>query len=296
MHPGQRRRESQQAVDSSLLRRQNQHGTPRPGRRLLVGLGEIQRPVLRQDRPLEHAQRGSRFDPELLDEGLAGRSVDGQCVGLPARSIKREHQLLPEPLAEGMGGDELLQLTDELRVAAERELGVDPSFDRRQPNLLEPLDRGPGERLVREIGERATAPKREGLPEKRCGLLRLSSRPDLSGALRQPLEAMQVELAGGDPDDISGRACFDRGCITQEPTQLRDLPLHLCDRRDRSGPTVEVVRESLDGYDAIRARVAGSRASHAVWALRAGSGRRSSATAIGPRIPNSSIRRTVTAR
>ena len=100
-----------------------------------------------------------------------------------------------------MRGDELLQLTDELRVSAERELGVDPSLDGRKPNLLEALDRDPCERLVRKIGESSAAPEPERLPQQLCRLLRRSSCPDLSGTLRQPLEAMQVELIGGEAQD-----------------------------------------------------------------------------------------------
>ena len=82
-----------------------------------------------------------------------------------------------------MGGDELLQLADELRVAAERELGVDPPLDRGEPDLLEPLDRGPRERLVREIGERRAAPEPERLAQQLRGLLPASPRSSLRGTL-----------------------------------------------------------------------------------------------------------------
>ena len=94
-----------------------------------------------------------------------------------------------------MRGDELLQLADELRVTAQRELGVDPSLDRREPDLLEPLDRGPCERLVREIGERAPR-QSPSASRNRSAACCAAPRASLRRSLRQPLEAMQVELLG----------------------------------------------------------------------------------------------------
>ena len=52
---------------------------------------------------------------------------------------------------------ELLELRDELPVAAQDELRLDPLLERGQPDLLQPLDRDPGEGLVCEVGERITA-------------------------------------------------------------------------------------------------------------------------------------------
>ena len=60
-----------------------------------------------------------------------------------------------------MLGDERLELADELVVAPEREVRVDPELDRRQPDLLEPGDRRLGEALVGEVGERRAAPQRQ---------------------------------------------------------------------------------------------------------------------------------------
>ena len=148
-----------------------------------------------------------------------------------------------------MGGDELLQLADELRVEAESEFGVDPSLDRREPDLLEPLDRCPGERLVCEIGQGAAAPEPERGPQQVGRLTRL---PCLRRSLRQPLEAMEVELLRCEAQDVPRRACLDRR-RTEKPPQLGDLALHLRDRRDGGGAVVEVVGESLDRDDPVRA-------------------------------------------
>ena len=150
-----------------------------------------------------------------------------------------------------MRGDELLQLTDELRVSAQRELSVDPSLDGGKPNLLEALDRDPCERLVRKIGESSAAPDPERLPQQLCRLLRRSSCPDLSGTLRQPLEAMQVELIGGEAQDVTGGTRLDRR-RAEDPPQLGDLALHLRDGRDGGSAVVEIIGEPLDRDDPVR--------------------------------------------
>ena len=59
-----------------------------------------------------------------------------------------------------MLGAERLELGNERELAAERELGIDPFLDRREPQLLEPLDLHPRERLELEVGERAAVPER----------------------------------------------------------------------------------------------------------------------------------------
>ena len=54
--------------------------------------------------------------------------------------------------------DKLLELAHELRVRAERKIGIDPLLQGRQPELLEPVDRRLRKRLVREIGKRRSSP------------------------------------------------------------------------------------------------------------------------------------------
>ncbi len=193
-----------------------------------------------------------------------------------------------------MRGDELLELTDELRVSAQRELSVDPSLEGGKPNLLEALDRDPCERLVRKIGESSAAPEPERLPQQLCRLLRRSSCPDLSGTLRQPLEAMQVELIGGEAQDVTGRTRLDRR-RAEDPPQLGDLALHLRDGRDGGSAVVEIIGEPLDRDDPVRpsrriARVA------RCFGPPSGIGPSSPTTSSGPRRQNSSTPRTVTVR
>ena len=101
----------------------------RPGERSLL---EQQRLVLAEDRGLELAELGAGIDAELLDERLARGAVGGERVGLAARAVEREHELRARPFAQRLGGDERLELGDELGVAPERKVGLDPLLERRR--------------------------------------------------------------------------------------------------------------------------------------------------------------------
>src|SRR5205814_7358323 len=114
----------------------------------------------------EPLQSRRRLEPEILVERLPRSPVRFERVRLPARAIERQHQLRAERLAQRMLGDEVLQLADELAVAAERELRLVSLLECRKPDLLEALDRGAGERLVGEVGERRAAPEAERLPQE----------------------------------------------------------------------------------------------------------------------------------
>ena len=46
-------------------------------------------------------------------------------------------------VADPLTPTRFLELTDQLRVATEREVSIDPVFDRREPRLLEPRDHRP---------------------------------------------------------------------------------------------------------------------------------------------------------
>ena len=60
---------------------------------------------------------------------------------LAAGPVLREHELRQEALAQAMLGDERLELRDEPCVLTEREVGVDPPFDRQEAQILEARDR-----------------------------------------------------------------------------------------------------------------------------------------------------------
>ena len=57
------------------------------------------------------------------------RPVDGERVSLAPGAVEREHELTAKALAQRLGADQGLELSDELRVAPEREVGLDPLLE-----------------------------------------------------------------------------------------------------------------------------------------------------------------------
>ena len=146
-------------------------------------LGPRQRGVLLQHAGLELLQRRRGLEAEGLDQGGASRPERLERLGLPAGAVERDHQLAAQPLVEWMLGHELLELGDELRAAAELELGFEALLRDRQANLAQPLDDRPRERLEHEIGERLAAPHGERFPvepDGRLGVPGASAEPAAS--------------------------------------------------------------------------------------------------------------------
>src|SRR4051794_39806067 len=113
---------------------------------------------------LELLERLTRLDPELVQRS-SSITISPQCVCLTARAVEREHQPTAQPLPVRMLDDQHLQLADQLRVAAEREIGLDPLLHRRQPEILQSSRFHTCKRLVPEVGQRRTTPERERLTE-----------------------------------------------------------------------------------------------------------------------------------
>ena len=117
-------------------------GEPRAGRGTAAGAGggdrlEGQRGVLRQDRGLELDERPARVDAELVAQRATGVVEDAQRLGLTARPVEGERQVVAELLAQRVGGHQLAQLADDGGVAAEAQVGVDAVLGGDQAALLE---------------------------------------------------------------------------------------------------------------------------------------------------------------
>ena len=93
--------------------------------------------ILAQDRGFELAQLGTGIDAELVEQRLAAVPIGGQGLGLAPRAVERQHQQSAEALAGGMGGDQTLELRDEVGIAAERQLGLEALLDRYEPALAQ---------------------------------------------------------------------------------------------------------------------------------------------------------------
>ena len=114
---------------------------------------------------LEPLQRGAGVEPELVAEHIARVLERLERIRLPARAVEREHQLGAKALTERVFDDEPLELENDLLVAAEVELDLNPLFDDCQAELIEPGCFPACERLVAEVRQRFATEESERLAE-----------------------------------------------------------------------------------------------------------------------------------
>ena len=72
--------------------------------------GIIELRILDEDVPLELAENNPGLDPEVYREAVVRAAVRGERVGLTAGAVEREHELRPEPLAERVFREQVLEL------------------------------------------------------------------------------------------------------------------------------------------------------------------------------------------
>src|SRR6266566_152328 len=102
-----------------------------------------------------------------------------------------------------MLADERLQLTHDLTVASQSQVGIDPVGDSRNPQLVQPPDRGLDKRLVVDIGEGRTAPHAQRTAQRTCGIGSLIAGELSTVGLRQRLEPVSVYPADRQSQRIS---------------------------------------------------------------------------------------------
>ena len=167
--------------------------------------GRVDDLVVREDRLLDPLQLGARLEPELADQHAAGVGVHIERLRLAARPVEREHQLDTETLAVGVLAHQPAQLADELGVAADREVGVDPRLYCLEPFLLEPRQRIAGKRLADKVGERLAPPELECGAQDTRRLLGAAFVEEPPAFRAEALEPREVELLRVDREHVSRR-------------------------------------------------------------------------------------------
>ena len=193
--------------------------------------GGSERGVLGEDGLLDLLQRGPGIDAELIGQHRAGALVRPQRVGLTSRPVQRGHELGPEALAQRILLHPRFELTDQLRVPAELQIGIDAVLDRRGARLLEPGDHRAGEGVVREVDERVAAPQGERVPEhvrRRLGVARVQRGASFC---REPVEASRVERVPRQVERVAPAACRD-SFLAERTSQPRDVDLQVVASRD----------------------------------------------------------------
>ncbi len=89
-------------------------------------------------------------------------------------------------------------------MPAQGEVGIDPLFQRGQPQLLQAGCLGLGEGLVDEVGQRVTPPQPQALAQggRRRRRIACGQRP--AALAGEPLEAQGVDAVGIDGEEVAG--------------------------------------------------------------------------------------------
>ena len=126
---------------------------------------------------MQAPQLGRRLDPDLVDQGLPGVAERLERVGLAPAPVQREHPLRVQPLPQRVLRQQRVDLPDDLVMPAGGQVRLDRQLPGREPQLVEPADLGPRERLVGQVRERIAAKQRERLSRRPAPRLAGLGRP-----------------------------------------------------------------------------------------------------------------------
>ena len=104
-----------------------------------------------------------------------------------------------------MFGYELSEFGAQGRVPPGGQLRLDAVLDHHKAERFEPLHLEPGERLGLQVSERTAAPQGLRFPQQGRGPVRVAVRERLPPGGRPVIEGVQVQLAGRDPQHVTGR-------------------------------------------------------------------------------------------
>ena len=132
-------------------------------------------------------------------------------------------------------------------MPSQLEVGLDALLQGAEALLFQPRDRRLRERVVGEVCKRRPAPQRERLVQPVRGSLRIRSRR----LVAQPLEAVEVEPAGLDPQRVPGRPRQDH-VGAERPAQLRDVDVEALRGVRRRMRAPDVLDQPVGRDDLVR--------------------------------------------
>ena len=190
-----------------------------------------------QDVLVQLAQRLAWLDAELLHEPRAGGVEGLQRFGLSPGSIQRQHLQLHQALLEGMCDDQRLQLAQQLAVAAQLQVKLDPLNHRGQALFLEPRPLAIKQLVCAHSRERRSAPHTERLLDRRPRGLQPTGRSVPPRPAERRLPPVHIARAGTQLQNVAARSTDQPLCIAarlhQRLAQPRDVHLQAatCPRR-----------------------------------------------------------------
>ena len=202
--------------------------------------------ILVEDCPLERQKLDARLDAELFGEHGPGLPVDVERLRLTPRSVKRKHQLAAKALPERMLRDQRLQLSHQLLVAAECQIGVDPVEECREAELIQAFGFAERQTLQTHVGKRRAAPERQRLPQAPGRpFRRLVTRPCPGARTRRS----RARTARPEPD--TGPAGHEP-IGSKKLAQRRHVALHQLGRARGRPLAPELVDQAVDGDGLVR--------------------------------------------
>src|SRR5919108_916057 len=157
-----------------------------------------------------------RLQAELLAKQDAPIAEGGERVCLAACAVEGEHQLTAQALPQRVSRDEGLEFRDQPIAVAEGELRVDALLRRLEGELLQALDVRLCERLVLHVGQGASAPQRLGLAQLASRELVLACVERAGAVGCKPLEAIEIQLTGPRPQQVSRRPGDETRAVVSE--------------------------------------------------------------------------------
>ena len=130
--------------------------------------------------------------------------------------------MTPQPLPQGVPGDESVELRKQLPVSAAGHLGIDPILDRVQVGLVEPRCFGVETRASPYISQRRPAPQAKRLREQASRTRGVAAARLGAGALEEREEAVSVDELGRDGQTVGAIDELDDRRGVSVPEQLAD--------------------------------------------------------------------------
>ena len=203
---------------------------------------------------MQLAQRLAGLDAELIHVAGAGGLEGRQRVGLPSGAIQRHHLQLDQALLEGMRDHQRLQLAQQLAVAAQFEVELDPLDRRGEARLLEPRALAIKQLVHAHSLERRSTPHTERLLDCRPRGLESTGRACLLRPVERRLPAVNIARAGTQLQDVAARPPDQPVCVAarlrERLAQPRDVHLQAATRPRRKVLAPQLIDQPLTAHHA----------------------------------------------
>ena len=219
---------------------------------------------------------GPGVDAQLVAQQLGAAAERVQRLRLPVGGVEGGDQPGPQPLAQRVLGDQVLQVGD--RGVRAGPTASSASHRRSRARTCSSVSRSRSVVTVgqvAELGQRLAPPQAERLVEQGDAARRVAGPHGAVAGLDQLGEAQQVQVRGVGPQQVAGRAGQQHGrrlarpaVGLEHPAQVGDVGLQRPGDRRRRVVAPQRADDAVDADDAARRRRAGASAAPGAWPRR----------------------------